>query len=184
MTRVRAEAAQKAAARVRRKSQAMAPVTILPLDPAASAKCVHVDSGGAELSSSGWQVSTVERNAFKILAFDKNGEAKSTGGDRFVVKLRGPTPFRPDITDEGDGTYRIEFVCSVSGKFELVVLLNGEPVQGTPVTIEAHVPKADATKSKVALHAPNKMSLRAGEACEFDLMLFDPLGKPAPAQVR
>ena len=195
-----AEAVTTAAARVRRKSQIDLAVperrgSVLPNAPLPKPKTTDAEGPAFaqnctvqrvdfDMNSGPWQVSVDVRNSLMIETYDKDGQEKSVGGERFVAKLRGPAMYLPVVVDLGNGKYRVEFVCFTSGKFELVLLLYGEPVAGTPVAVEAHSSKPDVSKCRVALRAPHNdfVKFRAGMASIFDLTLVDPVGKPAPSQ--
>ena len=142
-------------------------------------QCVDFD-----LESGPWRIYVDERSSLMIKTYDKDGQEKRVGGERFVAKLRGPAKYLPLVVDLGNGRYRVEFVCFTSGNFELVLLLYGEPVAGTPVAIEAWMPRPDVSKCRVALCAPHHdtAQVRAGMASTFELTLIDPVGKPAPSQ--
>jgi hypothetical protein len=74
-----------------------------------------------------------EPGEFKIHAVDADGKPRADGGDNFDVKINGPKgPVKPDITDNGDGTYDVKFDPSEPGPYDISVDLEGKPIKDSP----------------------------------------------------
>jgi filamin len=94
---------------------------------------------------------------FKVFAKDSNGNPVS--GDDCEVKIEGPSPATSNVTDNGDGTYDVEYSVDEAGDYTITALLDGEPVQKTPVTVSV-IEGADAdsasVKYMITVQAKNK----------------------------
>lgn len=70
---------------------------------------------------------------FTIQAKDSNGNNLSEGGDKFDVVIKGPEgEMKPNVTDNGDGTYNVEYQPEAPGDHVIAVLLDKEPINGSP----------------------------------------------------
>jgi len=119
--------------------------------------------------------------SFKIIAKDPHGNPRTEGGDVFVVDLVGPNGHKIPgdlVTDNGDGTYDVNFTPTEPGDYELKVLLDGEtPLAGTPTTL--HIKPAPSAKNSYA-EGPG---IEAGKVfdnapAEFTIHAVDPSGEP------
>jgi len=70
---------------------------------------------------------------FTIQAKDRLGRPTKKGGDPFQVKIKGPKGEVPcKVTDNGDGTYRVEYAPSDAGKHDVHVTLRDAPIMNAP----------------------------------------------------
>lgn len=73
---------------------------------------------------------------FTIEARDRNGNRIKKGGDPFEVKIDGPTgPIEPKVTDNGDGTYLVEYAPTDAGKHKIGVKLKGKDIMNSPFNV-------------------------------------------------
>lgn len=74
---------------------------------------------------------------FVIEARDAARNPRLSGGDEFVVALRGPTVVYGAVRDCGDGRYEAEYVCGTAGRYSLAITLPGsqELVAGAPFKV-------------------------------------------------
>ena len=63
---------------------------------------------------------------------DVHGNLRGQGGERVQIEVNGGGALR-EAQDLGDGTYRDEFV-TIAAAPTLVILLNGDPISGSPFT--------------------------------------------------
>jgi len=75
---------------------------------------------------------------FTIHSVDGEGVPRNEGGDPFKVKIRGPDgDLEPKVTDNGDGTYLVEYAPETPGDYQIDVDLEGKPIKGAPFKIKA-----------------------------------------------
>jgi filamin len=73
---------------------------------------------------------------FNIEARDKKGNPIREGGDPFEVKITGPKGEVPHkLTDNGDGTYRVDYAPEHAGNHRIDVGLRKKPVANSPYNI-------------------------------------------------
>lgn len=70
-------------------------------------------------------ISTGTFYTYQITARDAWGNALETGGDRFVVQLRGPQDVWGTITDLLNGQYVVTYLVALPGEYELETRLAG-----------------------------------------------------------
>eukprot|EP01087_Luapelamoeba_hula_P020678 TRINITY_DN70_c0_g1_i3.p2 TRINITY_DN70_c0_g1~~TRINITY_DN70_c0_g1_i3.p2 ORF type:complete len:763 (-),score=144.58 TRINITY_DN70_c0_g1_i3:64-2307(-) len=74
-----------------------------------------------------------EPGKFTIHAVDGDGKPRADGGDNFDVDIKGPHgKVEPKITDNGDGTYDVDFDPSEPGPYDIAVNLEGNPIKDSP----------------------------------------------------
>jgi len=74
--------------------------------------------------------------SFSIFAKDKFGNQRDEGGDEFMVKARGPgDPVMAVITDNKDGSYLAEFICTKDGDYFIDVKLERVDIQQSPFVL-------------------------------------------------
>ncbi|KAF0984705.1 hypothetical protein FDP41_000604 [Naegleria fowleri] len=80
-----------------------------------------------------------EVSKFTILAKDKHGNDRSSGGEKFQVFLLDPQTnqvhLQADVRDSNDGKYHVEYTANTSGKYLLQVKLGDEQVTSKNVSI-------------------------------------------------
>lgn len=78
-----------------------------------------------------------EPGEFKIHAVDRDGNPRTDGGDPFEVVINGPQgPVKPDVKDNGDGTYDVTFDPSEPGPYDIAVNLEGNPIKDSPWNVK------------------------------------------------
>lgn len=60
---------------------------------------------------------------FTIVAQSSSGERQSSGGETFVVAIRGASKGRARVSDVGDGTYQIYWKPECSGTYQVAISL-------------------------------------------------------------
>jgi len=74
-----------------------------------------------------------EPGRFTIHAVDADGNPRSDGGDNFDVSVKGPHgDVHPQVKDNNDGTYDVEFDPSEPGPYDIAVNYEGEPIKDSP----------------------------------------------------
>ncbi|EKX37277.1 hypothetical protein GUITHDRAFT_78254, partial [Guillardia theta CCMP2712] len=75
-------------------------------------------------SGSGLQYATAGiLSQFTITAFEESGLRRTSGGDEFLVQLDGSQSLRGSIIDNLDGSYQATYTATISGAYEISVLL-------------------------------------------------------------
>lgn len=86
-----------------------------------------------------------EQESFTIKAIDRLGNQKKSGGDVFEVDFQSDNdngvPVKTEITDLGNGSYRVTYSASKAGKYAVHVRIGGHAVANSPFKIEI-VPSA------------------------------------------
>jgi len=73
---------------------------------------------------------------FTIEARGTDGNPMGKGGDPFQVKITGPKGNVPaTVTDNGDGTYRVDYAPEDAGNHKIEVTLKEKPVANSPYTV-------------------------------------------------
>jgi filamin len=94
---------------------------------------------------------------FTVFARDANGNPVS--GDDCEVSVKGPGAAHANVTDNGDGTYSVEYNVEDAGKYNITATLDGAAVKNTPKTVEV-IEGADAgnasVKYTITVQAKNK----------------------------
>ena len=107
---------------------------------------------------------------------DSYGTRLRKGGDKVRASSRGPGPLRPSVADEGDGSYTVTYLATVSGTYALSLSVNAAPLAGSPLEIAvepsvAHAPSCLADGSGLRLAV-------AGEPTSFFVRAHDEFGRP------
>ncbi|MDP2435572.1 MAG: filamin/ABP280 repeat domain-containing protein [archaeon] len=99
---------------------------------------------------------------FVIHLNDKNNAPVSDGHPQ--VSINGPSPVAPHVTNNGDGTYSVEYSADEAGSYQITVLTTddgeGQNVKGSPSTAVI-IPGADADATPLGefslkIHAVDK----------------------------
>jgi len=94
-------------------------------------------------------VSDVLPTTFTIQAKDSDGKNLEEGGDNFEVLIDGPNgPIKPEVKDNGDGTYTVDYAPEDAGNHTVNVLLDGIPIKDAPFHVNVNA-GADFSKSFV-----------------------------------
>jgi len=73
---------------------------------------------------------------FTIEARGTDGQPMGKGGDPFQVKIAGPRgPVPATVTDNGDGTYRVDYAPEDAGSHRIDVTLKDKAVANSPYTV-------------------------------------------------
>jgi filamin len=101
-----------------------------PLFEAANAGNSYVTGEGAERGKAGdWA-------EFEIHAVDADGNPISAGGDPFQVNVSGPDQ-NPQLQflDNGNGTYKVQYLVETPGDYNVDVTLHGQPIKDAPFSV-------------------------------------------------
>jgi len=127
---------------------------------------------------------------FTIQAKDKNGNNMSEGGDPFEVKIQGPEgPVDAQVTDNGDGTYRVDYEPTAAGKHDIDVDLEGKPIKGSTFHVDIK-PGAWAQNSTIenftfSIRMKDKRGAFVNEGGEdVKVKVTAPSGQDVPVNVR
>mmetsp|Transcript_21744 Transcript_21744/g.29891 ORF Transcript_21744/g.29891 Transcript_21744/m.29891 type:complete len:636 (+) Transcript_21744:44-1951(+) len=94
---------------------------------------------------------------FKVFARDARGQPVS--GDDCEVTVVGPGPTTANVTDNGDGTYDVEYSIDEAGDYTVTANLDGAAVKNTPVKvtcIEGADPDNCSVRYQITVQAKNK----------------------------
>ena len=96
---------------------------------------LDADAALCRVSGDGLRSATVRRPAFFwIEAYDYRGTRRESGGDKFLVSIRGMSQTRARITDNNDGTYLVAWKPHVSGYYSISISHAGKALPDTPFT--------------------------------------------------
>eukprot|EP00002_Diphylleia_rotans_P022035 TRINITY_DN430_c0_g2_i1.p1 TRINITY_DN430_c0_g2~~TRINITY_DN430_c0_g2_i1.p1 ORF type:complete len:4080 (+),score=854.57 TRINITY_DN430_c0_g2_i1:199-12438(+) len=146
-----------------------------------SSNCLAYGPGLLEEVYSGVPVSLV------IFAKDYTGASRRSGGDPFKVEIMGMEAQMTQFTDMLNGTYVVSYIPKGLGKFYINILLDDNPIRGSPFLITA-VPDKDNVASKTTLESavasfvpvmrktiPAKISSMRQKIVELDKQLDTPI---------
>jgi filamin len=83
---------------------------------------------------------------FTIHAVDHDGNPLTQGGDDFDVTLKGPEDIKPEVRDNGDGTYTVKYEAEKPGDYEVDVQFEGAHIKDMPKNLFINA-SPDAGKS-------------------------------------
>jgi len=112
---------------------------------------------------------------FTIHAVDPEGQGRTEGGDPFRVDIQGPTEVQPTVTDNGDGTYSVNYTPEEPGDYVINVTLHDEPIRDVPRQVYVK-PSPDA--SRTWAEGPGLESLVDNEPGLFTIHATDKNGQP------
>ena len=113
---------------------------------------------------------------FTVHACDRNGDHVAGGGERFRLVFRGRSAPQWTLHDNGDGTYAGSYTASVSGEYELSILLDGVAVFGSPFRL---VVKAGIANPELCIASGDGLrEARAGERAKVHVSAIDMQGAP------
>ena len=125
--------------------------------------------------------STRQHATFTIDAYTEYGDRKKTGGDPFVVSIRGRgEKVRSKLIDHGTGKYTVGFKPYQSGKLMIGVSLHGTSLPGSPFTCRVCNPEASAPCCVVRGLALTSAIARTEQS--FDIQFRDSMGNVAHAE--
>ena len=121
-----------------------------------------------------------EAVSVRLEARDRFGNRREVGGDAVTASLRGTgSEVGVRVTDSGDGTYELAWLCEKAGEYELDVSIGGEAVLGSPHCIR--VAAADVDASRVEVDFPSG-EVVAGAVCTATARTFDRFGNAAAVE--
>ena len=127
------------------------------------------------VTGEGMRLADLKKEArFTVRVHDEDGRPAHTGGERVRVVFRGRSAPELELTDMRDGSYEGRYTASVSGTYEMLVMLDGKPVAGSPFLVSvragnAHVANCIATGEGL-------YEARAGQRASFHVRAFDHAG--------
>lgn len=118
---------------------------------------------------------------FRIHAHDASGAPVSNGGDAFFVAIHGRgVRVRAKVTDNGDGTHDVRYLCTESGVYLISISLYGEGLPGSPFTCRCSTPTPSAPFCVVSGNALQKAIARQQQF--FEIQFRDAQGNIAHAE--
>ena len=90
-----------------------------------SASASNSELSGPGITDKEAYVTNTEPSHFIISSFDKHGNPLTQGGEAFEVTIDGPEgqKVHPEVKDNGDGTYRVDYAPKEYGKRILTFLI-------------------------------------------------------------
>ena len=133
---------------------AAAPVAAVPEEVQVQPSAPNASTGGVtfKLSGDGLHECTVREVArFVIEAVDASSGARlrEQTGLTFSARISGVMRARARVTDEGDGSYTVEWRPPCSGRFLIFVSHGGTALPGSPFTASAATPEPCPSKCTV-----------------------------------
>jgi filamin len=83
-------------------------------------------------------------NPITIHSVDSDGMPVNFGGDPFVVEVHGPVEQRPEVHDNQDGTYSVNYDVTVPGDYTIEIKLHDRPIKDSPFQVH-FIPDARQT---------------------------------------
>ena len=114
-------------------------------------------------------------------AADQMGNLCTRGGANVALKLlQSKTDQRPieyGVTDNGDGTYTMNWRSKFSGDAQSQITIDGKPVRGSPVVFKLQSTNPELSKSE--LDCDGLRSATAGQVMTLRIRFFDSYGNLA-----
>jgi len=110
---------------------------------------------------------------FLITAKDSDGNALPTGGDPFVVDIKGPWGAIPStLKDNQNGTYTADYVPKSVGTYIVSVTLKGANVDKSAYEVHVLRSETEADASQCTAHGPGlvREGLKSNIATEFTII--------------
>lgn len=112
-----------------------------------------------------------QMTSFTIEAYDANGVLQVSGGEPFVVAVRGPAQVIARMYEKPDGKYHVRYCTSVSGEYTVSVSLHGEALAGSPFLLIVHSRDPHARNCK--LRGAGLENAIAREPTSFEVEFLD-----------
>ena len=117
---------------------------------------------------------TRKENSFTIHAFDAENKPRDTGGDPFMVAIRGKDMVRARVHDNNDGTYTVRYKTYVSGTYAVSLSLHGVALPGSPFLLKVLGEMPDPKRCRVKGAGLRKAVAR--EPSCFEIEFLDAFG--------
>ena len=85
---------------------------------------------------------------FVIQSKDKFGNARSCGGDMYLVSISGPAAVEAKTRDQDNGRYTVSFTTFIKGTYWISITLDGEEISGSPYLCDVKAAAVDVGTSK------------------------------------
>ena len=121
-----------------------------------------------------------QQASFVIEARDAQGTQQQSGGETFMVAVRGSSKVTAKVVDCEDGTYRVEYKPSTSGSYSISVTLNGVALPDSPFPLLVLTPVPNPTRC--VLRGDALVAAKAREVATFEVEFLDAMGQPARAE--
>jgi filamin len=109
-----------------------------------------------------------------------SGKNILVGGETSVdVQIKAPLnspPIKADVTDNGDGTYRVVYVPKAQGKTVINVNVRAKPIQNSPFSVNVDKLGVDAAKSQA--YGPGLEGGATKEPTQFTIVAHNKKGDP------
>jgi len=117
-----------------------------------------------------------KETGFTIHSVDDNGNPVKSGGDPFDVKIKGPRgEVKPQIKDNGDGTYSVKYTPDGHGDHTIDVSLHGDHIKDAPFHVGV---KASPSSANTYAEGPGLEGGQQGKEGVFRIVSVDDEGKP------
>ena len=122
-----------------------------------------------------------EATTFTIQACNEQGTRCTTGGDAFLVFIRGRgVRVRARLTDHRNGEYTVRFVPTVTGVYSIIISLLGTEMAGCPFQCHVTTVTPHAANCTVAGAALSQVIARVQHS--FDIRFRDKYGRVAHSE--
>lgn len=115
-----------------------------------------------------------EPTHFTIEAMQAGDMRAASGGQQFIVTIRGVARARARITDHDDGSYTVAWTPPMSGQYRISIVHSGIALPGSPFPFSASSPAPHA--SKCIIRGGSLTSAVSRERQEFEIGYRDRLG--------
>jgi len=113
---------------------------------------------------------------FNIISVGANGKPMGKGGEPFVVEIDGPAgKLNPELNDNGNGVYPVQYFPQQEGKYNISATLFGEHIRGSPFTAQI---KRAPNPAKSYVEGPGLKKAFDNKPTYFNLHAVDDLGSP------
>ena len=117
---------------------------------------------------------------FSIASYDGTGRRRSTGGDKFSVKVASATQVvEGDVHDQGDGTYTVSYHLAEPDTYKITVILFKTQIFHGALDMGPGLPSAGKS---VVLFKGSPAGL-TGRRCMFTVLLRDKWGSDVPCSL-
>jgi hypothetical protein len=113
-----------------------------------------------------------EQGTFRVQTADEFGNDCCTGGDSVaIVLLKEGKRVKGVVKDNGNGTYDVQYVATISGRHEIHMILNSLHIRASPATLQVHPAGIEARHCVLTLLSGP--SAQAGAEIHFRLQAKD-----------